>query len=246
MERDIQNKPTTLWVIVLSIFAVILTIRLFIMVISDVDFFPINSLTIKSSYQYVSRKQIQQMIAPYLSQSYLVFSEKNLAQDIKKNSWVEDVKIRKIWPDSVVVQIFERFPVAFWNNMLLGDKGDTFVAEKAKMTASLPRLFGPQDQQKDVLHIYEKLSKLLKIEDLFIAKVWLHENQSWTIGLNNGVMIRLGKSDLENRIHRFIEIYPKLFAASFDQVASIDLRYSRGIAVKWRKQDDQINSKPQT
>jgi cell division protein FtsQ len=115
-----------------------------------------------------------------------------------------------------------------------------------KSVVNLPYLYGPKDQQKDILQIYEKLSKLLKAQDLFIAKVWLRKNQSCVIALSNGVILRLGNTDVENRIKRFCKVYPKLFAASFDQVSSIDLRYSKGIAVKWRKQNDQINSNPKT
>jgi cell division protein FtsQ len=246
MERDIQNKPTTTWVIVLVTFAMILTIRLILTVIADVEYFPINSLTIKSSYNYLSKKQIQEILMPYMSKSYLVFSEKNVTRDIKKNPWVERVKVEKIWPDRVVVRISERFPVAFWNDMLLSDKGDLFMPAQMKSVSNLPYLYGPKDQQKDILQIYEKLSKLLKAQDLYIAKLWLHKNQSCVIALSNGVTIRLGKTNLLSRLERFCKVYPKLFAASFDQVSSIDLRYSKGIAVKWRKQNDQINSNPKT
>lgn len=246
MEKDLQNKPSTMWVVVVSMFALILSLRLVLMIIADLDFFPINALKIKSSYKFVTRDQVQKVLLPYLSQSYLMLSENKLSEDLKKNVWVEDVKIKKIWPDRVDVQIIERIPVAFWNNVLLSEKGDLFVPASDKNSPNLPRLFGPKNQQKDVLHIYEKLSKLLKAQDLFIAKVWLHKNQSWVIALSNGVIIRLGKSDIENRLQRFCEVYPKLFAASFDQISSIDLRYSKGMAVEWRKQDDQINSNPKT
>ena len=140
----------------------------------------------------------------------------------------------------------ERIPVAFWNNMLLSDKGIIFMPKEKKKLANLPYLYGPKYHQQDVLQIYEKLSKLLKAQDLYIAKIWLRENQSWMIALTNGVIIQLGKTDIENRLQRFCDVYPKLFAATFDQVSSIDLRYSKGIAVKWEQQTDQINTNPTT
>lgn len=99
MNRDIQYKPTKLWIVVLSTFAVLLTIRLAMMIISDNSLFPVNSLKIKSSYQYVSREEIQKILFPYFSKSFLMISEKKLSEDIKKNDWIQDVKVRKIWPD---------------------------------------------------------------------------------------------------------------------------------------------------
>ena len=88
------------------------------------------------------------------------------------------------------------------------------------------------------------MSKLLKTQDLFISEIHLRENQAWDITLSNGVILRLGKQDIEQRLSRFVHVYPKLFAARFDRISSIDLRYSSGIAVNWKKRDDQINSNP--
>jgi cell division protein FtsQ len=244
MNTDIQAKPAGNWIIVLTIFALILVARLVITIISDPQFFPINSLKIEASYQYLSREKIQKIISPYLAQSFLVFSEKKLKDDFKKNPWVENIYIQKLWPDHVIVQIKERFPVALWDNMLLSEKGDLFKPEETEMFADLPRFYGPKHQQTDVLHIYEKLSKLLLTQGLVIKEIRLRDNQAWEMTLSNDVIIRLGKRNIEERLMRFCKVYPKLFAATFDRVSSIDLRYSNGIAVNWKKDLDQINSNP--
>ena len=244
MNTDIQvsQNKHKLWV--LSMFALILFIRLVLMVISNKDLFPITNLKIEASYRFISRHHLQTILKPYLNQSYLMFSEKKLAQDIKKIPWTETVTVKKTYPDQVVVQIMERNPVAIYNNMVLSEKGDLFMPLKMKKMSGYPHFYGPERQQKDILHIYEKLSKLLKTQDLFISEIHLHENQAWDLTLNNGVILRLGKQDIEQRLLRFIHVYPKLFVARFDRISCIDLRYSNGIAVSWKKTGDQINSNP--
>lgn len=244
MDTDIQIKNSKNWLIILSIFALILITRLIIMVVADPQFFPINVLKIKAPYHYFTRDKIQELISPYMNQSFLMFPAEKLQEDFKKNPWVEDVHVKKIWPDRVVVQIIERFPVAFWDNMILSDKGDLFKPEKVELSSELPRFQGPQYQQKEVLHIFKKLSKLLLANDLIIKELRLRENQSWELTLNNGVIIRLGKNNVEARLQRFCQIYPKWFATSFERVSSIDLRYTHGIAVSWKKQNVQIISNP--
>jgi cell division protein FtsQ len=243
-DMDIQTNQNKRKLVVLSLFAVILLIRLMLMVVSSKDIFPINNLKIEAPYHFISRHHIQRILQPYLNQSFLVFSEKNLMTDIKKISWTESVRVKKVWPDHVIVQILERNPVAIYNNMLLSEKGDLFKPLKMKKFSVYPRFYGPKTQQKDILHIYEKLSKLLKTQDLFISAIHLRENQAWDITLNTGVKLRLGKQDIEQRLNRFVQVYPRLFAARFDQIVSIDLRYPNGIAVSWKKQEDQINSNP--
>jgi cell division protein FtsQ len=245
-ERDIQVRSNSSRIILLGLFASILLIRLLIMLIGDANFFPINRLKIKSSYKYVTREQVQQTLTPFVSQSFLSLSTQDVSRAIKKNTWIEDVKVKKIWPDRVDIQIFERFPIAYWNKMLVTKRGILFQSEHSLLQQNLPHLYGPKNQQLDVLHIYKKLSKLLKEQDLYIAKIKLRDNHSWVMMLTNGIVMELGKNDIELRVKRFSEVYSKLFAAKFDQVSTVDLRYSKGMAVKWRKLDDQINKNTKT
>jgi cell division protein FtsQ len=244
METEIQEKSTGGWLLILGIFAILLSIRLVITVISDASYFPINVLKIEAPYQNISRVEIQNVFTPFISYSFLMFPEKKVVKELKKNQWIEDVKIKKIWPDQIVVQIFEQIPVAIWNNMYVNSKGVLFNPQTDKKIDTLPIMIGPEYHQKDVLHIYKKLSKLLKAQDLTILKIKLRDNLSWDITLQNGVLIRLGKRNIEKRVMRFCEVYPKLFATTFDQVNTIDLRYAKGMAVNWKKTNDQINSNP--
>ncbi|MDQ5883989.1 MAG: cell division protein FtsQ [Pseudomonadota bacterium] len=244
MDTDIQTKTSKNWLIILFVFAIILTARLAIMIISDSQYFPINVLKIEAPYHYLTRDKIQELIAPYMNQSFLMFSEEKLQEDFKKNAWVEKITVNKIWPDRVIVQIIERFPVAFWNNMLLSDKGDLFIPEKIDFLSEIPRFQGPEDQQKEVLHIFKKLSKLLLANDLVINELRLRDNHSWELTLSNGVTIRLGKHDVEGRLRRFCQVYPKWFATSFERISFIDLRYPHGLAVSWKKNSAQIISNP--
>ena len=244
MDMDIPMKTSKNWLIILALFAFILSVRLVMMVIADPSFFPINVLKIKAPYHYLPRDRIQELISPDMNQSFLTLSEEKLQENFKKNAWVEKVDVKKIWPDQVVVQIIERFPVAIWGNMLLSDKGDLFKPEKMDFFSEMPRFQGPEHQQKEVLHIFKKLSKLLLANDLMIKEIRLRENQSWELTLSNGVIIRLGKNDVEARLKRFCQVYPKWFATSFERVSSIDLRYPHGIAVGWKKEGAQIISNP--
>lgn len=230
----------------LCVFALILLIRLCLMLWTNASIFPINSLKIKSSYKFISREQLQQTLYPFMNQSFLSLSSQELVNAIGRNSWVDKVEVRKVWPDRVDIVVSERFPIAHWHDMLLTKQGVLFQPQNQNQIPRLPYFYGPKNQQLDVLHIYQKLSKLLKGQDLYIAKIRLRENQSWEITLTNGVKLQLGKNDIETRLQRFSIFYPKLFAAKFDQVSTVDLRYSKGMAVKWRKLDGQINNNTKT
>ena len=243
-DTEIQEKSSSNRVWVLTLFAIILTIRLLVMILEDNVIFPVNSLKIEAPYKNLPRNTIESILSPYLGKSFIMFSSQQLEKDLLKNPWVASAHVEKTWPDHILIQIGERFPVAIYNNMLLSEKGDTFSVELLNKFSKLPHFYGPKNQQKDILHIYEKLSKLLESQDLFITKVWLRDNQAWEIALHNGVLVRLGKQNIEERLLHFIQVYPKLFAKRFDQIVAVDLRYSNGIAVDWKKNDDQIKINP--
>lgn len=244
VEMDVQQKPSVNRIWVLALFACILIIRLLMVIISDSNLFPINHLKIEASYKNITRSEIQNIISPYMQKSFLTFSVRNVEDDFKNNSWVESISIEKKWPDSINIKIIERIPVAIYNNMILSEKADLFKAKDMKKLSYLPHFIGPKNQQKDILQIYEKLSKLLVSKGLFITSMWLRDNQACEIILQNGVKLRLGKQNIEERLLRFIQVYPKLFAKRFDQISAIDLRYASGIAVDWKKQPDQISNNP--
>ena len=46
----------------------------------------------------------------------------------------------------------------------------------------------------------------------------------------------MAKRDLEKRLLRFCRAYPAVFADKSEQLASVDLRYARGMAVQWKQQ----------
>ena len=80
------------------------------------------------------------------------------------------------------------------------------------------------------------MSKLLTSYGLTAASLKLRESQAWELSLTNGIMLRLGKRDLELRLQRFCRAYPVVFADKPDQLSSVDLRYARGMAVQWKQQ----------
>ncbi len=110
-------------------------------------------------------------------------------------------------------------------------KGEIFNQGGVLTDSSLPHLTGPANQQKEVLQVYKKMSKILSIYGLHAAALEWRDNHAWELTLANGLRLRLGKRDLEMRIIRFCKAYPAVFAERAEQLVSVDLRYPRGMAV---------------
>ena len=210
--------------------------RLLYMVFADAVHFPINTVKISASYQHITRQQLESVLSTHLSAGFFALSTTALRADLLALPWSQDVDVERVWPDTVNITLVENVPVAVWNGELMTEEGGVFHPGKETDAATgLPKLTGPARQQQDVLQMYEKLSKLLSMYGLNAGSLQLRENQAWELSLTNGILLRLGKRDLESRVRRFCRAYPAVFASKPEQLSSVDLRYARGMAVQWKQ-----------
>lgn len=234
MVAESERSRSSGFLVLLILCALFLTVRLVYLYSSDPQRFPISRVKISATYQHTTRKQIEEVLSGYMNQSFFSISIRHLKSDLLKLSWSDSVSIVRIWPDSLQISLVEKIPVAIWNNALMTEQGVLFNVGKDQLDLTLPKLSGPKQQQLDVLQIYKKLSKLLSVYGLHAASLQLRDNQAWELTLTNGVQLRLGKRDLEQRVLRFCRAYPAVFADKPEQLSSVDLRYARGMAVQWK------------
>lgn len=223
----------------LVICALLLIARLAYLYMANPERFPISTVKIIASYQHISRKQIETVLANYADDSFISLPVFKLQQDLSAIDWVGDVEIDRIWPDTLKIVLKEKLPIAIWNQALMTSEGQLFnmnvpMQDKQIVEMNLPKLSGPKDQQIDVLQVYQKLSKLLAPYGLTASALDLRDNQAWDLYLANGIVLRLGKQDLEKRVLRFCKAYSVMFADKSEQIESVDLRYEHGLAVQWK------------
>lgn len=214
--------------------ALFLGARLVYVFIADPGRFPVNTIKIAATYQHISHQQLEEILSRYLDASFFSLSVNQLHKELSALEWAAQVEIERIWPDTLKVTLVEKEPVATWNDAMLTRDGETFNGGQVD-DSTLPHLRGPANQQREVLQVYKKMSKILSIYGLHAASLEWRDNHAWDLTLANGVQLRLGKRDLEMRITRFCKAYPAVFADKPEQLASVDLRYPRGMAVQWKK-----------
>lgn len=236
MGTDTERLRYASFLTLLIICALLLSARMVYLFLADPQRFPIETVKISASYQHVTRKQLETVLANYINESFVVLPVSRLQRDLAALDWTDSVQIERIWPATLKIVLAERLPVAIWNESLMTADGQLFNIGKEQIDATLPRLSGPKQQQTDILQIYQKLSKLLSIYGLHAAALQLRDNQAWELSLANGIQLHLGKRDLEKRLTRFCRAYPVVFADKPEQLSSVDLRYARGMAVQWKQQ----------
>lgn len=214
--------------------ALLLLSRLVYLYVADPLRFPVNTVKIVASYQHITRQQLESVLSTYAHDGFFLLPMKALQHDLKALPWTKSVVLERIWPDTLKISLQEKEPIAVWNDALITAEGHVFHEESVSLNKTLPRLEGPVQQKKEVLMIYQTLSRLFKECGLMVDVLQLRENQACEVLLTNGVQLHLGKQDLEQRAVRFCRAYPTVFSEKSEQLVSVDLRYARGMAVQWK------------
>ena len=218
--------------------ALILAFRLAYLFCSDAALFPVAAVRVAASYRHVSHQELEAILAPYVNGSFFTFSTKRLQEELSALCWIESARVERVWPDTLKIKLREKVPIAVWNNKLMTARGALFGEDLVTPDLNIPYLKGPSLQKTYVLQVYEKLSKILSLYDLSASGLILRANHAWILTLKNGVKVYLGKKDLDARLERFCKAYPAVFAEKSAQLASVDLRYPRGMAVQWKQESE--------
>ncbi len=198
--------------------------------------FQLKQLVIQGDLHYLTQSDIRNKLLSMGSLgSFLDQNVSEVQQELATMPWISSVSVRKQWPDIIHVLIKERQPLAIWNGQALVDEqGQVFNASPEALTGqSLVSFYGPADTSDLILKMYQKIEPILENSGFKIGQLSLNEWHSWTLTLRNGIQLRLGQDNINQRIERFIWLYPT-FQKQGKPIAYVDLRYSNGAAVGWK------------
>ncbi len=196
---------------------------------------PITAVKINGNYSHVDRQALQEQVLPYTEKGFFGADIYALKYQLEQLPWVAKVQVSRLWPDTLILQVYEQQPVAYWNQgTFISADGDLFAVRANTLTAHLPELFGPMEERNLVLQNYQQFGKLLQPLSARISMLALSARQSWQLRLDNGITLLLGREHIIEHLQRLAKIYNNIVGSRADDIDYIDLRYSNGIAVHWK------------
>jgi cell division protein FtsQ len=116
---------------------------------------------------------------------------------------------------------------------LLNVRGELFVTQARHIPAELPRLSGPDDRSDDVARRYLAVREQLIPLGLDVRRVHLDARGAWDMTLTNGVEIRLGRRDVDERTGLFLDVVANIITGRAADIGFVDMRYSNGFTIGW-------------
>lgn len=194
---------------------------------------PIRVVQMANPLQRANELSVRAALAAHLGGGFFALDVGAIKEQLETNPWVDKAVITRKWPDTLLVAITEEIAIARWGeDRLLNQYGESFAPELTEDDLTLPLLKGPQGMERKVMEQYQLFSQMLSDTGLRLREINLSERGSWTLRMDNELLVSIGRSDVMERAQRFVKFYKRHLRDQVDSVAAIDLRYNNGISIR--------------
>lgn len=199
---------------------------------------PVRKVLVEGETQHLNKVELASVLAAGINSQLLSQSLAGLRELAMENPWVRTVHIRREWPPAISVKVTEQVPVARWGNKgLLNQQGDIFWPQDARTYDELPLLLGPATETQRLMAKYHELSRLFQENSVKMTGLTMEARGAWTIWLDNGIEVIVGREQMKARLLRFLHLYTTELEQQAKHIERVDIRYTNGAAVKWRPQE---------
>jgi len=194
---------------------------------------PVIKVRMENQWQRIGDREVRTLLSSYIGSGFFDFDVEGVKRKLESHPWVANAEVKRIWPDTLSLQLTEQIAIARWGeNKLLNQYGEIFQPSTLNGLAGLPGLTGPDKSQYDVMQQYQQLSQILFPSGLKLSELTLSRRGSWEMTLSDGLRVVMGRTDVMEKTQRFVAFYGRQAALTSSRFVSVDLRYSNGFAVQ--------------
>ncbi|HET6395670.1 MAG TPA: cell division protein FtsQ/DivIB [Pseudoxanthomonas sp.] len=195
---------------------------------------PLSRLRVTGQFERVQAEQLRAAVAPHARRGYFAVDLHAAQRAVERLAWVESAQVRKQWPDVLEVQVVEHRPFARWGeDRMLSERGVLFPLPRDLAGTRLPKLDGPAARTAEVVALYNETRALFAPLGYGVAELGMDARGSWSLVLDNGTRVVVGRDDARARLARFVRVLPQLLARQARPLERADLRYTNGFTLAW-------------
>ncbi|MCB1624894.1 MAG: cell division protein FtsQ/DivIB [Pseudomonadales bacterium] len=224
--------------------AALTTLTVFAMLLASTLDQPIERVSVVGKFQRVSPMAVEEAVRSRIRDTGLVSVQLDAVQRaVEQIPWIASAQVARSWPRALEITVTEQVAAARWGtNGLLNTQGDLFVSEARHIPSELPQLSGPEGSEKLVAKRYFAVQGRLVEAGTRITAMRLDQRGAWEFDLDNGITVRLGRRQVDERFERFTATGLKLIAQRASDISYVDMRYTNGFAVGWRDGERRVAS----
>lgn len=192
--------------------------------------FPLRDIQVTGDVAHVTHEQVEAVVTRELRGNFFTVDLAQARAAFEKLPWVRKVNVRRQWPDRLEFAVEEHRPLARWGSTaLVSAQGEVF---EAAINTTLPVLQGPEGTAPEVVSRFQAFQLALEPVGKHIVHMTLSARRAWVLKLDDGMVLELGRDNLDSRLAGFVAAYERTVARLPQPSTYIDLRYTNGFAVR--------------
>jgi cell division septal protein FtsQ len=177
----------------------------------------------------VKKKDVKKLLNSIYNKNIIFLDNKEIEKALTQNSFIETFDVKKKYPQTLKIRIFEKKPIAILLNkkkkFYLSDKIELIEFENIKKYQDLPYVFGNRD---DFKIFYNDLKKINFPFDL-ISKYTLYESKRWDLETTDKIVIKLHSKNYLKNINNYLDSRNK---QNFKKYKIFDYRINNQLILK--------------
>jgi cell division protein FtsQ len=202
-------------------------------------FFFLQNVKITGTSQ-LNDKEVMGKISPFLKESLLKIDVVKMKDIISEHPFVKEVRIKRVYPFSIVIDVKEKIPSALWVNhggdlYVLDEYGSPFRKLAKEETKGL-YIINARDKG-DVQSLFKEINGWIAegvIKKEGLSEVAYNEGSITIYRLDDPVEIILGKEEQKKRLKRALTVLEDAKKRGL-LIKCIDARFEKGAIIQERK-----------
>jgi cell division protein FtsQ len=197
---------------------------------------PIRTVAVAGRFQRVAPVDVERVVKAQVHGAGLLSVDlAAVRRAIHTLPWVDAVSVQRAWPRGLDVLVIEQTAAARWGERgLLNTRGELFDSDERHIPPELARLEGPDGKESVVAQRYLAAEGRLMQAGVRLTAMRLDARGAWEFDLANGVTVRLGRRQVDERFEKFMNTALKLVTQRGEDIAYVDMRYTNGFSIGWR------------
>lgn len=202
------------------------------------DVMPLSRVVVDGGLEHLRRDQLEEVVTQAVSGNYFTVDIEAVRRAAASLEWVEDASVKRVWPNALVIDVRERRPFARWGESALVNRaGEVFRPSSLDGVGELPLLEGPDERGSEVVNRFVLLEAVFRNAGYGrLQRLKLDARGGWSLRLEGGLSIVLGKEAVEPRLTRVLGVLRTL-GTDAQRLETIDARYANGMAVRWKQNE---------
>ena len=174
----------------------------------NISKFNLKEIHIENNF-LLKERDLKKLLLPIYNKNLIFLDNNDIQKTLMQNNLIESFNIKKKYPNTLKIKIFEKKPIAILFNkkekFYLSEKIDLFKFKEFPNYKNLPYVLGNENDFKEIYNTLIKINFPLKN----IKRYIFYDAKRWDLETKNNKVIKLPTNNYIKSLENYLELKDK-------------------------------------